>query len=150
LSNSTIQTVLDKKISDIREGNNAFAIGRVRMVREYIVEATGLYGVSYFERVLVGSGAEGYVDAIRQDSVLIALTHVTGVVKVGDTVTATGEEFAARFSPDCIGHVVDMFGEDRLVGKQLDNVQPVPVETADPHYGAHGGEAASAHRHYRH
>lgn len=130
MSSSTIQTVLDKKISDIREGNNAFAIGRVRMVRQYIVEATGLYGVSYFERVLVGDGAEGYVDAIRQDSVLIALTHVNGVVKVGDTVTATGEEFSARFAPDCIGHVVDMFGEDRLVGKQLDNAQPVPVETA--------------------
>lgn len=129
MSDNSIQTVLNKKISDIREGNNAFAVGRVRMVREYIVEATGLYGVSYFERVLVGDGAEGYVDAIRQDSVLIALTHVTGAVKVNDMVTATGEEFSARFSPDCIGHVVDMFGEDRLVGKQLDNVQSVPVET---------------------
>lgn len=130
MSNDTIQSVLDKKISDIREGNNAFSIGRVRMVREYIVEATGLYGVSYFERVLVGDDAEGYVDAIRQDSVLIALTHVNVAVKVGDTVTATGEEFSARFSPNCIGHVVDMFGEDRLVGKRLDHVQPVPVETA--------------------
>lgn len=99
------------------------------MVREYIVEATGLYDVACFERVFVGSGAEGYVDAIRQDSVLIALTRVTAPVKVGDTVCAAGKEFSAGFSPDCIGHVVDMFGEDRLVGKKLDTVVPVPVET---------------------
>jgi len=125
---STIQSVLEKKIADNQAENNANAVGKVRMVREYIVEATGLVGVSYFERVTIGSCAEGYVDAIRPDSVLIALTHVNGTVRVGDTVTATGEEFSARFSKDSIGHVVDMFGEDRLVGKQLDNIIKLPVE----------------------
>lgn len=126
---STIQSVLDKKIADIQEGKNAFAIGKVRLVREYIVEATGLYGVGYFERVTIGSAAEGYVDAIRQDSVLIALTKINSPIRIGDTVTATGEEFTANFSDDSNGHVIDIFGQDRLVGKQLDNVVKLPVET---------------------
>ena len=126
---STTQTILDRKIADIQEGRNAYAIGKVRMVREYIVEATGLYGAAYFERVTIGSNAEGYVDAIRQDSVLIALTRVDSPVKIGDTVTATGEEFSACFSEDSFGHVIDIFGQDRLVGKQLDNIEKLPVET---------------------
>lgn len=126
---STTQTILDRKIADIQEGKNAFAIGKVRMVREYIVEATGLYGVAYFERVTIGSNAEGYVDAIRQDSVLIALTRVDEPVRIGDTVTATGEEFSACFSEDSFGHVIDIFGQDRLVGKQMDNIVKLPVET---------------------
>jgi len=126
---STIHTVLDKKITEIQEGKNTFATGKVRMVREYIVEATGLLDVSYFERVLIGNHAEGYVDAIRQDSVLIALTHMEEAVCIGDTVTATGEEFYAGYSVDSIGHVVDMFGEDRLVGKKMENITRLPVET---------------------
>lgn len=126
---STIQTVLEKKIADIQDGKNTYAVGKVRMVREYIVEATGLTGAAYFERVTIGSSAEGYVDAIRQDSVLIALTKITSPVKIGDTVVATGEEFCAYFSQESNGHVVDIFGEDRLVGKQLDNVMKLPVET---------------------
>ena len=127
---SSINAVLERKITEIQDGSNVYAVGRVRLVREYIVEATGLAGVSYFERVLIGNDAEGYVDAIEKDCVLIALTRVTGTVRAGDVVTATGEEFYARYSTDSIGHVIDMFGQDRLVGKQLENVVNIPVESA--------------------
>ena len=127
---SSIDAVLEKKINSIQDGNNVYAVGRVRLVREYIVEATGLAGVSYFEKVLVGSHAEGYVDAIAKDCVLIALTKVNGTVRTGDTVTATGEEFFARYSPDSVGHVIDMFGQDRLAGKQLEHVVNISVEAS--------------------
>lgn len=125
----TVSTVLDQKIADIKAGNNTYATGRVRMVREYIVEATGLDGVAYFERVTVGEHSEGYVDAIRRDCVLIALTHVEGKIRKGDRVAATGREFGGQYSTNSVGHVVDMFGEDRLAGKRLDNLVDVPVET---------------------
>ncbi len=126
---STISAVLDQKIADIRAGSNTYATGRVRLVREYIVEATGLDSVAYFEKVLVGERSEGYVDAIRSDCVLIALTHLEGRIMVGDRVTATGKEFCGQFSKNSIGHVVDMFGEDCLAGKRLDGLDEVPVET---------------------
>ena len=127
---SSINAILEKKISDIQEGNNVYAMGRVRLVREYIVEATGLADVSYFERVFVGDNAEGYVDAIAKDCVMIALTRVSGTIRSGDIVTATGEEFFARYSLDSVGHVIDMSGQDRLIGKQLDNAVSIPVEAS--------------------
>ena len=124
----TISAILERKVEDIKTGRNIYATGQVRLVREYIVEATGLENVAYFERVQVGSGGEGYVDAIRRDSVLIALTHVEEKIKVGDRVVATGQEFHGVYSEDSLGHVVDMFGVDRLAGKKLDGLWEVAVE----------------------
>ena len=124
----TINSVIDEKIAGIKAAANAYSSGRVRMVREYIAEATGLDNVSYFERVLIGDHAEGYVDAIRRDSVLIALTRMDGKVQVSDSVVATGKEFGAQFSPDSPGHIVDIFGEDKLAGKRLDRLRDIPIE----------------------
>lgn len=126
--NNTISSALDRKIESIKEGRNVYSTGQVRLVREYIVEATGLDNVAYFERVQVGQGSVGYVDAIRRDSVLIALTHVEGKVKIGDRVVATGREFTAQFSNASLGHMVDMFGRDCLAGKVLDDLEEVTVE----------------------
>ena len=105
-----INSILERKIEDINSGNNTYETGRVRMVRQYIVEATGLLGASYFERVIIGDSNEGYVDAIREDSVLIALTHIEKPVVVGDIVTATGEEMAAKYSTHAAGHILNIFG----------------------------------------
>lgn len=129
--NSTMDSVLDKKIADIKKGENSFAAGRVRLVREYILEVTGLEGAAYFERVTVGDKAEGYIDAIRQDCVLVALTRVEGKIHVGDQVVATGREYTVQFSPNSLGHVIDLSGVDRLVGKRMDDLQELPLET-DP------------------
>ena len=125
---TTINTVLSEKIARIKRGENAYTTGRVRLVREYILEATGLDDVSYFEKVTVGDKAEGYVDAIRSDCVLIALTRVSGKICVGDRVTATGQEFSVQYSPDSMGHVVDISGEDRLAGKRLSQLIDLPLE----------------------
>jgi F-type H+/Na+-transporting ATPase subunit alpha len=126
---STISNVIDKKIADIKAGTNAYGTGRVCLVREYIVEATGLDGAAYFERVLIGDYAEGYIDAVRQNSVLIALTRMDRKVRVGDQVVATGEEFSAQYSQLSIGHIIDIFGEDKLAGKRLENLVDIPVES---------------------
>ena len=125
----TINSMIDEKIAQIKAGTNAYGTGRVRLVREYIVEATGLDNVCYFERVLVGDHAEGYVDAVRQDCVLIALTRISGKVQVGDQVVATGKGFSAQYSPLSMGHIVDIFGEDKLAGKRLDQLRDIPIES---------------------
>lgn len=127
----TINSIIDEKIKQIKTGTNAYSTGRVRLVREYIVEATGLDDACYFERVMVGDHAEGYVDAVRQDCVLIALTRIDGNVQVGDRVVATGKQFSAQFSAHSLGHIVDIFGEDKLAGKRLDELSDIPIE-GDP------------------
>ncbi|MBS6398150.1 MAG: F0F1 ATP synthase subunit alpha [Clostridiales bacterium] len=124
----TINSVIEEKIAGIKAGANAYATGRVRLVREYIVEITGLDGAAYFERVLIGDHAEGYVDAVRQDCVLVALTRMEGKVHIGDRAVATGKEFAAQYSPYSLGHIVDIFGEDKLAGKRLDGLYDIPIE----------------------
>ena len=125
---NTVDAVLEQKINNIKSRNNSYSIGRVSLVREYILEVTGLENVSYFEKVVIGSKGEGYIDAIREDCVLVALTHVTDKIYVGDKVSATGEEFTIQFSVKSLGHVVNIFGEDCLVGKKLDNLVSLPVE----------------------
>lgn len=125
----TINSVIEEKIAKIKAGTNAYATGRVRLVREYIVEATGLEGVAYFEKVLVGDHAEGYVDAVRSDCVLIALTHMEGKVCIGDRVVATGKEFTAQYTEQSLGHIVDIFGEDKIAGKRLDGLREIPIES---------------------
>lgn len=127
--NSTISTVLDEKIASIKAETNAYATGRVRLVRDYIVEATGLDNVAYFDRVTIGNGSEGYVDAITQDCVLIALTRIVGKLHVGDRVVSSGEEFTAQYSAQSVGHIINMFGQDCLAGKRLEHLQEVRVET---------------------
>jgi F-type H+/Na+-transporting ATPase subunit alpha len=126
----TLSSVIDRKITDIKNGTNAYETGRVCLVREYIVEAVGLDGAAYFERVLIGDHAEGYIDAIRPNSVLIALTRMDRKVMVGDRVVATGEEYSVQYSPLSVGHIVDIFGEDKLAGKRLDELEDIPVECA--------------------
>ena len=127
---NTISSLIDQKIADIKEGTNAYATGRVILVREYIVEAVGLDSAAYFERVLIGDYAEGYIDEVRRDSVLIALTRMDRKIRIGDRVIATGEEFSAGYSSYSVGHIVDVFGEDKLVGKRLDELARIPVECA--------------------
>ncbi len=127
----TVSSMIDQKIADIKAGTNAYGIGRVRLVRGYIVEAVGLENAAYFERVLIGDHAEGYIDAVRQDSVLIALTRMDEKVRVGDRVIATGKEFSVQYSPLSVGHIVNIFGEDKLAGKRLEELADIPVE-CDP------------------
>lgn len=124
----SLKTILEKKIDDIRNGENSYATGRVRKVRQYVVEVTGLPGVSYFERVKVGERSEGYVDQINEDCVVVALTYIGSSIRIDDVVTATGREFMGSYSSDCTGHVVDIFGNDKLVGKMLENLDEIPIE----------------------
>jgi F-type H+-transporting ATPase subunit alpha len=122
--------ILSKKIDAIKEERNVYATGRVHMVREYVVEVDGLEGAAYFERVQVGDDSEGYVDAIGRNSVLISLTHVGQKIHIGDKVVAMGKQFCAQFSPDAIGHIIDMFGGEKLLGRTMSNRIDIPIESA--------------------
>ena len=132
--NNYIDEAVKAKKKNIESGKNVFEIGHVTSIQTYLLEVGGLKDASFFERVIVqrtgeGDIAEGYVDKINTDTVIVALTRKDGEILIGDEVLATGKEFTMQFSPDSIGHVVDMFGKDLFSGERFTNLKELPVES---------------------
>ncbi len=125
----TMSNILGRKIKNIKDNINAYTTGEVRMVRGYIVEATGLDNVAYYEKVIVGDENVGYVESITVDSIMIALATHNAKISVGDKVISTGAQFSGKFSDSSLGHIIDIFGEDKLTGKYFDNLMTVQIET---------------------
>jgi F-type H+-transporting ATPase subunit alpha len=121
--------ILSEKVEAVKSGRNVHATGRVRTVREYVAEADGLEGAAYFEKVQIGDDSEGYVDAVGRNTVLIALTRVGGKIHAGDKAAATGKQFRARYSPSSVGHIVDMFGTEKLLGRTMADRVDIPIES---------------------
>jgi F-type H+-transporting ATPase subunit alpha len=122
-----IREIVNKKIAAIEGEHNVYDMGKVVRVSNYILEAGGLESAGYFERVRVGDKAEGYVSRIERNSVIVELVKKRAPVYVGDEITATGELFGAMFSEDYPGHVVDLFGEDKLIGSKFERLRPIPA-----------------------
>lgn len=125
---STLNEVLQEKIDKMKDSANVYSMGKVSLVRDYVIEATGLEGVAYFERVKIGDSNEGYVDAITKNSVVIALTKKLEKVSIGDKVVSTGKQFTAQYSEDSVGHIIDIFGEDKLSGRMFENTHEISIE----------------------
>ncbi|MDR2672591.1 MAG: hypothetical protein LBC35_04785 [Coriobacteriales bacterium] len=132
--NNQLSDSIKDKIAAIKTADNVYSMGRVARIRNYIIEVSGLEGVGFFERVIVGDKAEGYVSRIGRNHVTVELVRVIEPIHVGDEITATKQPFGAYFSPSSLGHVVDMFAEDKLVGSVFKDrepisavVQPIPI-----------------------
>ena len=123
-----MEDLITRKIQEIQQENNVYQVGRVTSVKEYIVEISGLDEAAFMERVKIGSSAVGYISAIRRNSVVAAVTEGAETILVGDEAVATGEQFGALYSPDSIGHVIDMFGRDRMADAVFERVMQIPVE----------------------
>lgn len=124
-----IEELLDQKIEAIKQRNNILEVGRVSKVLNYMLEVEGLEEAGFYEKVIIADKAEGYVSAINRKNMVIALTKKTQDIRVGDTVIATKQEFCGLFSKDSIGHIVDMFAEDKLTGKRFDDREELAIET---------------------
>ena len=116
-----IETLVNNKMAEIAAGANVYEVGRVTAVKGYIVEAAGLSGIAYFERVRIGDRAEGYVTVVGRNSVKISVVTREAGIKIGDPVVALGKEFTAQFSPSSISHVIDIFGRDCIQDALFDN-----------------------------
>lgn len=126
---SSIENLIDNKINQIKQNENVFQLGRVIKVQDYIIEVDGLENAGFFEKVVVKDKAEGYVYKIESNSVLVSLTKIISPIVLGDEVMATGKEFVAMYSFNSLGHIIDMFGEDKLMGKKFDDAIEVKIET---------------------
>ena len=125
----SIDELVESKVNAIKQRTNVFEVGRVSKVQNYIIEVDGLYDVGFFEKVVIEDKAEGYIGAINRQSVVVAVTKKYGDIHIGDPVIATGKEFKGVYSLDSMGHIVDMFGEDKMTGKKFDNVLELSIET---------------------
>lgn len=123
-----VEELVTNKLKEIKSRSNGYEVGRVISVREYILEVSGLEGVSFYERVLVSGKSEGYVIGIRRNSVMVALIKKNADVYVGDEVMATGKEFCLNYDDEAIGHMVNMNGEDVLTGKLLEHTELMRIE----------------------
>lgn len=123
-----IEEMVNAKLAEIKEERNLYEVGWVVSVREYILEVNGLEGASFYERVIVAGKSEGYVINIRKNSVMVALLKKNSPIYVGDEVVTTGEEFGAKYDVNSLGHVIDIFGMDRMNGRLFENVRPFHIE----------------------
>jgi F-type H+-transporting ATPase subunit alpha len=122
-----ISDLINSRIDAIKAGQSVYSVGKVVRVANYILEVSGLEDVFYFERVYIGDKGEGYVSHIGRTSVTVELVKRTGAIYVGDEVSASGKTFSAAVSPDCIGHIVDIFGEDKLTGNKFRELAEIPA-----------------------
>lgn len=124
-----IEGLVNAKLRNMKEMNNVYEVGHVTKVKEYILEVTGLESVGFYERVVISNYSVGYVTAIKKNSVMVAILQKAGDIYVGDEVVTTGYDFCAMFSRASIGHIIDIFGNDRLLDEKFDALRPLPIET---------------------
>ena len=123
-----ITNLVNEKVSRIKEKNNIFDSGKVIKIKYYIVEVSGLENVMYFEKVIIMGKGMGYVNAIYENSVIVAIVKEDSKIEIGDVVNSTGEIFKAVFSEDAMGRIVDIFGVDQLSGKPFEKFKYIDIE----------------------
>lgn len=123
-----IEQLVNDKISKIKSERNSFHIGAVSKIEGFIVEVKGLEDAAFYERVEIGQKAYGYVTAIRAHTVIVALVNINEPIIIGDEVTSSGDIFKMKYSPQCIGHVFDIFGQDKISGEYFGDCKELAVE----------------------
>lgn len=129
MGNTThIDNLISTKVKKIKEEKNIFDSGKVIKVQDYIIEAYGLENVAFFEKVIILGKGMGYVNEIKENSVMIAIVKENEPIQIGDTVNATGEPFKAIFAKESLGRITDIFGIDLLTGKAFEDFQYINIE----------------------
>ncbi|MCD8098861.1 MAG: F0F1 ATP synthase subunit alpha [Lachnospiraceae bacterium] len=123
-----VENLVQDTIRKIKNKENVQRMGRVLKVQNYILEVSGLEDVSFYERVVIGEGSEGYVNGIRRNEVTVAIVRRCGDIYVNDQVIATGETFRVSFAEESLGHVTDLFGVDRSCGKTFEELISLNIE----------------------
>lgn len=123
-----INEYLNKKIDKIEKNENVYESGRVVKVKNFIIEVVGLDSLSFFEKVKIGDYGIGYVNAILENRVIIAVLKANKMIRVNDKVYSTGESLKTYFSNQFKGQIIDMFGNDLYAQKQFENLVEINIE----------------------
>ncbi len=123
-----VNDTLDEKIDNINKNANKFESGRVVRVTNFIIEVAGLEKVAFFEQVNIENYATGYVNAILENSVIIAVLKTSQMIKVGDRVYSTRKSLKTCFSNQFVGRIIDMFGTDLYTDQKFEDLIKINIE----------------------
>ena len=123
-----ITNLVNEKVTKIKEKKNIFDSGKVVKIKDYIVEVSGLENVMYFEKIIIMEKGMGYVNAIYENSVSVAIVKEYQPIKMGDIANSTGELFRAIFAEEALGRITDIFGVDQLSGKAFEKFKYIDIE----------------------
>lgn len=102
MAETHINDLINEKIAKIKEKNNVFDSGKVVKIKDYTLEVVGLEDVAFFEKVIIMEKGMGYVNAINEHSVTVAVVKEDEPITIGDIVMATKQPFKAIFSEDAL------------------------------------------------
>lgn len=125
-----VDEYVNLKLNKIDNQDNAYEYGRVVKVNDFIIEVTGLENLAFMEKVNIGDYGIGYVSAIFENSVMIAVLSVSKKIQINDKVYATNEILKTYFSNQFIGRIVDMFGNDVYTKQQFDKLLKINIENS--------------------
>ena len=97
-----INDLINEKITKIKEKSNIFDSGKVVRIKDYTLEVMGLEDVAFFEKVIIMGKGIGYVNTIKEHSVIVAVVKEDEPIMIGDTVNATKEPFRAIFAEEAL------------------------------------------------
>lgn len=123
-----ISNLVESKLKKIKEEKNVFDTGKVIRLKDYIIEVSGLENVAYYEKVTIRGKGMGYVNEIKENSVIVAVVKEDKPIEIGDTVNTTGERFRAIFAEEALGRVIDLFGIDLLTGRAFEKFKYIDIE----------------------
>ena len=123
-----VEKQVDAKIIEIQQNQNIFDVGTVINVKDFIIEVAGMENVMFYEKINIANKAIGYVVAINEYSINIAVLKISAPINVGDMVYSTNALFKGHFSPSSMGRIIDLFGEDKLNSKKFSDLKEVPIE----------------------
>lgn len=125
-----VDEYVNLKLNKIDNQDNAYEYGRVVKVNDFIIEVTGLENLAFMEKINIGDYGIGYVSAILENSVMIAVLSVSKKIQINDKVYATNEILKTYFSNQFIGRIVDMFGNDVYTKQQFDKLLKINIENS--------------------
>lgn len=128
MAKTHIDQLVNEKIKEIKEEKNIFDTGKVIRVQDYIIEVSGLENVAFFEKVIIFGKGMGYVNEIRENSVIVAVVKQYQPIQIGDEVKSSNETFKAIFAEEAMGRVTDLFGVDQLTGRAFEKFRYIEIE----------------------
>ena len=119
---------VDAKILSINNNENIYDVGTVINVKDFIVEVAGMVDVMFYEKINIANKAFGYVIAINESTINVAILKIDSPINVGDMAYSTNALYQGSFSKSSMGRIVDLFGEDKISAKKFSDLIDIPIE----------------------
>ncbi|MGL4588832.1 MAG: hypothetical protein ACRCUP_01160 [Mycoplasmatales bacterium] len=107
---------------------NTLSTGKVTLVKDFLIEVKGFVDAPYFGCVEIPNKARGYISEITPQFVKVVLVEKTSDIFVGDEIILTSPEYQALYSPDSLGCIIDIFGNNLLNNKKFRRCMSMKIE----------------------